>query len=44
MIVRPLSGRDQETGLEFRLGVCAVESIPTVKAPQQSIFLFFFVA
>jgi len=26
------------------LGVCAVESIPTAKAPQQSIFLFFFVA
>jgi hypothetical protein len=26
------------------LGVCAVESIPTAKAPQRTIFLFFFVA
>jgi hypothetical protein len=25
-------------------GVCAVECIPTAKAPQRSIYLFFFVA
>jgi hypothetical protein len=31
-------------GEKYGLGVCAVESIPTAKAPQRSIFLFFFVA
>jgi len=35
---------DMPDSARLEPGVCAVESIPTAKAPQRSIFLFFFVA
>jgi hypothetical protein len=38
------SGKYEAMAWMQGLGVCAVESIPTAKAPQRSIFLFFFVA